>query len=151
MPDQWAGAIAAAVALPKLAIISVHNTYDSVQKVLNTTVGTRFLKSIPGKINLCVCILEDNIYGGQMNNVGDSIPYYKHFKFMDVLRGSLNGTWGSEISSSPGVNEVHQVTYSVDFKQHPDWVGKNCSILAFIMNPDSKEIFHSAKAPVINP
>jgi hypothetical protein len=100
---------------------------------------------------LCVCILEDSIYGGQLNSVpGDSIPYYKHFCFMDVLRGSVNGSWGDLLTTDPDENTIITKDYTFLFNTQPTWIPGNCNIVAFLMNSETKEILHAAKMPVVN-
>lgn len=150
-PSEWAGAISGSVILPKLAIISIQNNYNPGTKTISSAIGTRYLTDIPGKINLCVCILEDSIYGGQLNSVpGDSIPYYKHFLFMDVLRGSLNGTWGEQIAENAGTNYSISKTYTFDFTTQPKWVPGHCSLIAFILNAETKEILHASRMGVLD-
>ncbi len=148
--DEWAGAVGVSAGLPKTAIISVNNRFDAASKTLTTTIGTRFLMNLPGKINLCACILEDSIYGGQLNSKpGDSIPYIKHYLFMEVLRGSLNGSWGEQIGTDVTVNSAICKSYVFDFNNQPAWIPKHCSILAFIMDADTREIYHAAKMEVV--
>ncbi|MCK9203478.1 MAG: Omp28-related outer membrane protein [Bacteroidales bacterium] len=148
--DDWAGAVANSASMTKLAVISMNNVYNPATKILTSNIGGKFLSDISGKVNLCVCILEDSIYGGQLNSVpGDSIPYYKHFRFMDVLRGTLSGSWGEQVSENPLRNSVISRTYTFDFSTQPTWVVSHCSLVAFIMNGETKEIYHAAKKPVI--
>ncbi|MCK9220357.1 MAG: Omp28-related outer membrane protein [Bacteroidales bacterium] len=151
VPSQWAGAVSVAVKQPKLAILTIKNVYNAGTKSLAIHIGTKFLQGISGQVNLCVCILEDSIYGGQLNSVpGDSIPYYKHFCFMDVLRGSVNGSWGDLLTTDPDENTIITKDYTFLFNTQPTWIPGNCNIVAFLMNSETKEILHAAKMPVVN-
>ncbi|MEI7983042.1 MAG: Omp28-related outer membrane protein, partial [Bacteroidota bacterium] len=150
LPADWAGAIGASVALPKAAIISISNNYDSVAKILTANIGMRFLTGLSGNINLCVCVLEDSIYGGQLNSKpGDSTPIIKKFRFMDVLRGSLNGSWGELIATNPATNFSMSKPFKINFNDQPKWVARHCNIVAFIMDADTKEVYHVAKMAVV--
>jgi len=143
---DWNQAIQAAVVLPKIAIMTVKNNFNSGTKLMNTSVNVKFLAGYTGKVNLTVCILEDNIFGGQLNNVpGDSIPIIMNFKFMHVLRGSLNGSFGEEIAVNPAANTLITKSYSFDFKPKT-WVPSNCSVIAFISDADTKEVLHVVKS-----
>ncbi|MCK9423626.1 MAG: Omp28-related outer membrane protein [Bacteroidales bacterium] len=152
LPGEWAGAIGASVALPKLAIISINNKYDLNTKTLTSAIGVRFLQNVTGKINLCVCLLEDSIFSGQLNaKPGDSIPIIKHFRFMDVLRGSLNGSWGEPIGTNVSTNFNLSKSFIYKFSDQPKMIPKHCSILAFILDADTKEIYHAAKMVILKP
>jgi hypothetical protein len=143
---DWNQAIQTAVELPKMAVMTVNNTYNSQTKLLNTKVDVKFLLSYTGKVNLTVCILEDSIYGGQLNNVpGDSMPIIKNFRFMHVLRGSLNGSFGEEIATNPASTALITKSYSFDFADK-SWVPAHCSVIAFISDSETDEVLHVAKS-----
>jgi hypothetical protein len=146
--SEWNEAVKVAVTLPKVARIKIQNTFDNQNKLLDSGVDVKFLLSYTGRINLTVCILEDSIYGGQLNNVKeyDSVPIIKNFRFMHVLRGSLNGSFGEEIATNPASNKEISKTYSVDFNAK-SWVPEHCSVIAFITDADTKEILEVAKSP----
>lgn len=147
LPPDWAGAIEYATALPKVAIMTVSNSWDNTSKTLNSKVQVRFLESYTGKVTLTVCILEDNIINGQLNNdpKTDSVPIIKQYRFMHMLRGSLNGTFGEEIATDPAANALFSKLYSNNLADKP-WVFSNCSVLAFISDDNTKEVLHVAKS-----
>ena len=151
VPSEWSNAIQAALKLPREAYMSVTNTYDSQSKTLSSKVDTKFLIGYASPVNLCVCIVEDSIYGGQENSVaGDSIPIIKNFRFMHILRGSINGTYGEQIAASPAANAIVSKTYSFDFNTKT-WVPGHCSVIAFISDAATSEVLHVAKSPVVKP
>jgi len=149
--SEWNEAVRNAVTLEKIAYVSVKNTYDDEQKLLATKVDVRFLQSYTGKVNLTVCILEDSIYSGQLNNVPpDSIPIIKHFRFMHILRGALNGSFGEEIADNPASGALVTRTYSVDFNSK-SWVPGHCSVIAFVSDAGTKEVLQVAKSAELKP
>jgi hypothetical protein len=143
---DWNEAVKVAAGLPKISFMKVTNTYNSQSKILTTKVDVKFLENYQGKVNLTVCILEDDIYGGQLNNIPpDSIPIIKNFRFMHVLRGSLNGSFGEEIAVNPATGLLITKSYSQDFTS-TGWVPEHCSVIAFISDAGSKEVLHVAKS-----
>jgi hypothetical protein len=151
VPSEWNNAIIEALKLPKAAVMSMNNTFDTQNKTLSTRVDTKFLIGLTVPVNLCVCIIEDSIYGGQENSVaGDSIPIIKNFRFMHLLRGSVNGTFGEAIAASPSAGEAVTKNYTFDFSDK-NWVPGHCSTIAFISNADTKEVLHVIKSPVVRP
>ena len=144
--SEWNEAVQVAVLLPKVAIITVHNTFNSQSRILNTQVAVKFILSYSGKVNLTVCILEDSIFGGQLNIIPpDSTPIIKNFRFMHVLRGSLNGSFGEEIVTNPTSGSLITKSYTCDFSSGL-WKSENCSVIAFITDADTKEVLHVVKS-----
>jgi hypothetical protein len=145
--DQWGQAVKAAVVLPKIAIMTAHNTFNPATKLLNTKIEVNFLLGYTGKVNLTVCILEDSIYGGQLNIIPpDSTPIIKNFRFMHMLRGALTGSFGDEIVTNPVAGALISKSYSFDFGT-TTWVPEHCSVIAFISDADTKEVLHVTKSP----
>lgn len=152
--SDWNSAMQDAFKLPKAAIMTVNNTYNSQTKLLSTKVDVKFLMSFTGKVNLSVCLLEDSIYGGQRNNVaGDSIPLIKHFRFMHMLRcslklGAIESPFGDEIATNPAANDLITKVYSGDFNGK-NWVPGHCTVIAFISDASTNEVLHIAKSSYI--
>ena len=151
LPSDWNNAIDSVLKLPKAAIMVLNNTYNSANRTVSIQVDTKFLLGFTSPVNLCVCILEDSIHGGQLNSIKpDSTPIIKNFTFMHILRGSVNGSFGEEIAASPAANAIYSKTYSFDFTPK-SWVPAHCSVIAFIMDAGTREVLHVTKSPVIRP
>jgi thiol-disulfide isomerase/thioredoxin len=77
---------------------------------LNITTKTIFFKELNGKYNLAVYVTEDGVSYNQ-DRITQPSPFMKVHNH--VLRGSANGTWGSEIVSSSTVkNQEIDGTYT---------------------------------------
>jgi hypothetical protein len=148
-PTDWTSAIQYCVTLPKVAIMTVHNSWNNTTQTATTTIQSRFLLPWANPVTLTVCVLEDSIYGGQLNNDSktDSVPIIKNYRFMHMLRGAVNGSFGEQIAVNVSANDLISKTYTVDFKDR-EWVPAHCSILAFISDEKTKEILHVAKGEV---
>ncbi|MCX6268731.1 MAG: Omp28-related outer membrane protein [Bacteroidetes bacterium] len=144
--SEWNQAVQEAIALPKVAVMTVNNSFNSQTKLLNSKVDVKFLTSYSGMVNLTVCILEDSIYGGQLNIIPpDSTPIIKNFRFMHMLRGSLNGSFGEEIAVNPSSGLLATRSFTFDFSAQ-SWVPEHCSVIAFISDAETKEVLHVAKS-----
>ena len=149
--SDWNQAAQVAVALPKVAVMTVRNNYNSQTKLMNSKVDVKFLQSYTGKLTLTVCILEDSIYGGQLNIIPpDSTPIIKNFRFMHMLRGGLNGSFGEEIAVNPASDFLASRSFSFDFSP-TSWVPGHCSVIAFISDADTREVLHVAKSADLAP
>jgi hypothetical protein len=143
LPGVWAGAVADMAKKPKAAVMSMAHSYDAVSGIIQTRIDTRFLIHAAGTYNLTVCILEDSIYGAQKNNDPkvDSVPEIRHYLFMDVLRGSINGSYGEALTSNIDTTKIISKTYQ--YQLAPGLVMKNCKIIAFVSNAATYEILHA--------
>ncbi len=147
-PKYWGNAVEDFVELPKVAIMSMNNSYDDASRMLVTKIDTRFLEKITGSVNLTVCILEDSIVSPQKNNdplVGP-VPVIEHYIYMDMLRDNVSSIWGDELSTSADVNVAVSKTYS--FHMNEAWVAEHCSVLAYISDATTNEILHAVKKKV---
>lgn len=147
-PKYWGNAVEDFVELPKVAIMSMNNTYDEATRTLVTKIDTRFLEKISGNVNLTVCILEDSIVSPQKNNdplVGP-VPVIENYVYMDMLRGNVSNIWGDALSNSPDVNTTASKTYS--FHMNESWVAEHCTVIAYISDATTNEIFHALKKKV---
>jgi hypothetical protein len=64
-----------------------------------------------------------------------------------VLRKVINGTWGTEISSS-AAND----TLSLEFYLNLDteWNSSNCEVISFIYNAATSEVIQAGEAKIKN-
>ncbi len=68
---------------------------------------------------------------------------------MNVLRGSLNGDWGEDVADGQAIvkGEKYEKSYPIVFK--PGWVAKNCHVVAFVYNTETKSILQVEEKEVI--
>ncbi len=148
-PKYWGNAVEKFVELPKLAMMSICNTYNQSSRILNTKIDTKFLEQIPGTINLTVCILQDSIISPQKNNdplVGP-VPVIENYVYMGMLRGTISSIWGDMLSSSTGKDAIVSKMYSYHLNEA--WVAEHCTVIAFISDAATNEILHAVKKPLI--
>jgi hypothetical protein len=147
-PDLWANAIDTLVNLPPQAGIKITNTYDPDEHEVIITTNTKFKEKLSGKYSITVCILEDSLISPQKNNnpeVGPT-PTIFDYVFMDVLRISVNGTWGEELTAVVDTALTYKKEYT--FTLDPTWVPKNCSIVGFVSNEETREIIQAEKVGI---
>jgi len=98
---------------------------------------------LPGSYNITVCVVEDNIISAQ-----DSASVIIHnYNFKNVLRGSVNGTYGEILTKSVDPTLTYLGRFSIPI--NTAWVAENCWILAFVSKSDTKEILQVIKKRVI--
>lgn len=132
--------------------VDITGNYNTSSRVINATVSTSFLQTVPnGDYRISLYLVEDSVIGsgpgwdqkcydatfanlhypGQYNSSTDYISAYPH---RNVLRRSLNGTWGSSgiIPNSPALNTPYTTTvsYTVPANYNPAKI----KLVAFISN-----------------
>lgn len=141
--EEWITDIASIIDQSPDLNMLIHNTYDSVSRTVNSVIYSQFLRSLTGSYNITVCVMEDNMISAQ-----DSASIIIHnYVFNDVLRGSVNGTYGEILTTSVDPSLTYMGKFSIPI--NTAWVAKNCWILAFVSKSDTKEILQVIKKKVI--
>ena len=130
---------------------TILNARDALSEEGRITVSTQFITAQSHSLNLLVCITQDSIISGQRNNdenVGET-PLIEEYVFMHMLRGSLNGNWGENISDGEPieVGTDYEKTYTVTFPD--DWIPKDCHVVAFVYHEVEKTIIQVEEAHVL--
>ena len=143
--EEWVTDIASIINQPPdLNMMIYSNTYDSTSRTVTSVIYSQFRQSLPGSYTITVCVVEDGIISAQ-----DSLTTIIHnYLFNDVLRGSVNGTYGEVLTNSVDPALTYLGRFSIQISS--SWVAKNCWILAFVSKNDvSKEILQVVKKKVI--
>ena len=130
--DDWANVVAEeVVGQPDIRLLTALE-YDDASRELKVSAYSKFLTEFSDLYNVTVCIMEDNIVGKQVGQSDDYV--HRH-----VFRGTMNGTWGTELNDAviaPETEIVKSFSIKLDEKFNVD----NCYIIAFVANRDTKEI-----------
>lgn len=147
---------------PQDAKMLVTTTLDTNKMLMNVDVKTTFLKAFPSTtLNLCVVVTEDSIVGPQKDYApppgatvvnGDERPDYE---FEHMLRGSVNGSWGSFLISNPVINDTISKSYTCYqlspwpvIPSKPKYNLKHTTVVVFIYNTANKEIIQVEKVKI---
>lgn len=127
------------------AAIQLINEYNPTAQTITTYAKVTILEEIVNKVQFCVVVTENGIVKPQLN-AGVIVPDYTH---NHVLRGSLNGNYGVPLTSNGLVvnGETYLKGYRVSLRNR-DWVASNCSIVAYLIDMETKEIIQATEAKV---
>lgn len=106
---KWAAVVPLALSDPFVLKMDVNTEYDTTVRALNVFVKAKFLQAYSNDVKIVALITEDNIVGIQ-DDKGVKIEEYE---FEHMMRGTLNGTWGTDLKLKPIVTND---TVSVAFK-----------------------------------
>lgn len=150
-PQKWAETIDPLLMEPAKALITISNDFDNDNNTLTTKVLTDFQESVEGNYKLIVCITQDNLVAPQKNNnpeIGET-PIDENYVHNHVLRGSLNGSWGEDLSATGtiDVGVTYEKSYSIEFVSA--WIPADCHVVAFVYNEDNKTVVQVEELAVL--
>jgi hypothetical protein len=116
--------------------IGIETAYDSTSRQLDTDVQLDFAGDLIGTYKLSVYLVEDSIVKWQKDY--DASPSdVENYVHREVLRGSMNGTYGDIIGNTvAGESVVRSYTTTLN----SGWDAGHMSLVAFLYNDATKEI-----------
>ena len=153
---DWPTNVAAELAKPATAKLTITNTYNSATRSLNCSVNSTFLyDTLTGPAyKLVVAVIQDSIISDQLNS-GTYVTNYVH---RHVLRDNINGPWGDNlVTGSIVANAVINKSYTYTFPVNYPATGgpsstscdiNQCYIVAYIYNNGTKEVIQVEEAKV---
>lgn len=140
--QKWEEAIKSLLKEKPKMLINLNNGYDSVTREITSNVEIKFLEDSKPNYALAMYIVEDSIVQYQQDDRRRP-PDVWDFVHDDILRGSMNGTWGTIISDNPipaGTTIQRQFKYTIP--QEKDWRPHQIKIMAFVHDhQNSYEIY----------
>jgi hypothetical protein len=110
-------------------------------------VQTEYIVNTSRNLKIAIYITQDSIYGYQKNNNSSygSVPDIANYTFMHVLRGSVNGTWGTILSTGSVAAGTKKIVSYKTFLD-PAWEDDLCNIVAVVYDSDTYEIVQVQEA-----
>jgi hypothetical protein len=149
-PNEWAGVISSALAVEPSMDLQLIVDYDPSDRKICAHTKAYFLQTLDRNLKLEAVIIEDSIVATQKNNdasigeVGDILD----FVHMHVVRGTLNGTWGSTLATVGTANPATAIK-TLQSVLPADCKPKNCHIVVFVFDEDTKEVLQAAETPLV--
>ena len=137
--DLWPSAVSSRIiSQPTLEIELTKAKLDATNRTMSFETNIKATSEIAGNISVIYWLIEDGIVGTQ-NYYGTYINDYTH---NHVLRKSLNGLWGENVSVSVGSDYQKANSFTIDKN---NWNLTNCSVVAVVIDSDTKEILTANK------
>jgi thiol-disulfide isomerase/thioredoxin len=112
-------------------------------------VTATFKKAYAGNIKVIVALTEDSVIGPQLDyrtNVRNPNYVFNH-----MLRGAINGTWGTMLKKGPAeIDDEVTVSFS-NFRLRAPWRHKNLHVVAFAYDETSREVLEAEEAKLTGP
>lgn len=142
---DWPNNVSSILAEASPVNVGLLATYDTLTQLLTVQVEIYYTDSSTTANTLYVHLLEDGIIAGQS---GSTDPNYVH---NHVFRENLTiDQWGDIIPLAPLPARFHQATFTFD-NSAGAYNMKNCSVMAFVRDPSTEEIYTGTSGHVTDP
>lgn len=143
--SEWEQALGQFSQQPAIAAIQIINEFAGNSLTVHTK--TTFLTEYESSVKLALFVIEDGIVSPQIDG-SETIEDYVHDH---MLRGSLNGTYGTFISADGTVaaDTGYTKSYQLSCDGKP-WDIAHCSIVAILMDASTHEVLQVEKCPFLN-
>jgi hypothetical protein len=131
--DSWAQFAIQELKKPANLKIGLKTSYSSETKTIGADIEIKYLNAQSNQNQyLAVYLVEDSIVGYQTwyNHTPEDNEDYVHH---NVLRGSMNGTWGEKLSNENiSANQVFNKHYEFQIPNNVNWRAKKFKVVAFV-------------------
>jgi len=144
-PDSWRNTIQSQKDISPKAAIQLQADFVSEDNVINIHTATQFQENLTGNYQLVILIVESNIISPQEDydqNPTEVEDYHHHH----VLRAAVTEAMGNTIASNPSANSLKTTSYS--FPLNSQWDGQNCTVVAYLIDPNNQEIVNATEYDV---
>lgn len=125
-------------------IIKIDQDYNAGTRTVTADIEIEYNEAGNNNQNLVFYIVEDSIKNWQLYypqcsptgaNYETADYYHRH-----VLRGSVNGTWGEQVSGSTNIPKGTKITKTYSKVLDPSWNDKQIYLVAFVHDNVTKEV-----------
>lgn len=125
--------------------INIVPGYEESKSQLNASVTVTFLDKVNDEHIVSVFLTEDKLVSTQLNDNQDiGEAFMNGYEHNNVLRGTMNRTWGEVFQMPIEENKAYTFSYK-NYKIPKEWDIKNMSIIAFVTNKITKEVLQVEK------
>ncbi len=152
--NSWQTLVASNLYQPQSAKLDITSWFKTDSMLLTVKVKTTFLASQQEDVKICFVLTEDNIKGHQQDYSPPSGACIKNsdedtcYVFNNVLRDSLNGSWGKLLKAGP-IPANDTITKQINSVKITKCGNLNNShLIVFVYNDYTKEILQIEKLKV---
>lgn len=145
--SNWGALVSTTLKEPFVLKLDAYTEYDTSLRALNASVKATFKSAYPNPTRLCLVLTEDQIIGSQTDyrKSPDLNPTYE---FNHVLRGALNGSWGSVLRSGSVLAGDTARVSSKDFKVNSSFKDRHLALVAIAFDELTREVLQVDKLKI---
>lgn len=136
----WASKAAELLAIPPEAFIWITPDYNPTSRSLSISVKTKILQNIDENLSLAIYITEDSIISAQKDYDQISDPLIPNYVHRHMLRGNINGTWGSTLSAATNYGIGEEFTTIGNYIIPTEWNADHIAVVTVLYRTATKEV-----------
>lgn len=145
--STWSSLVNNALKTAFILKLDMFTAYDSTVRALNTRIKATFKTAYPNPTKLCLVIYEDHIVGAQTDyrKSPDLVPQYE---FNHVLRGSINGSWGIDLTTKASVSGDTLSVSANNFNLKSEFKDRNIVVAVIAYDALTREVLQVDKLKI---
>ncbi len=149
----WPASVAVAKNDPFIVRVELTTNYDTSAKALNVKTKLKFAATYANDVKLNLVVMQDSLVGDQKDYSVNPDHVYD-YKFMHMLRGDINGSWGVTAKLAPiAVNDsavVENNNFSVNslFTPQIPFNDKKLYVVAIVYDAITREVLQVEKVKI---
>lgn len=138
--SSWGSAVADIIGRPAdMEVLFDTVVFNAGTNTVQTDVKVALVNSVNANVNLTVYLTEDHVVDWQLDSQSNppDVEFYDH---RHVLRGNLNGTWGTSLFTGiAAAGDTLSASFSYTLPPNV-LVPANCSLVAYVYDTDTFEV-----------
>lgn len=152
-PSGWASAVSSLLdtdgdskvdTLKPAVDIEIDPSYNSTSRTVTADINLEYLEAGNNNHHVVLYVVEDSITNWQLFYAQcspTSVAYdEQNYVHRHVLRGSVNGTWGEQVSANTTIPVGTKITKTYTKVLDPSWNDKQIYLVAFVHDNVTKEV-----------
>lgn len=146
----WSSHVATELAIPQDIDIQLQNFWNPADSSLCSFYFVEALNNLNANYKICMFVMEDSMVHWQedyMASPSIEVEFYTH---RHVLRGSLNGSWGTAVNSNATITDGDSFIDGYSIKINPAiWNINQLYVVAFVYNATTYEVIQAEELKMI--
>jgi len=156
LPNQaWTTAVPKGLKDPMYVKLDMSTEYDTTARALNVSVKGTFLSSFANATKIIVIFMEDGLVGKQKDGSKD----IEEYEFEHVMRGDINGTWGTDFrTAAAAIGDTVRVNFNnfplpasisgISAKAPTPVNDRKVTVIAFVYDVTNKTVLQAEKVKI---
>lgn len=136
----WASKAAELLALTPDAFMWITPDYNQTSRSLSVSVNTKILQNIEESLSLAIYLTEDSIISAQKDYDQTPDPLIPNYVHRHMLRGNINGTWGTLLSAATNYGTGEEFTTTGSITIPAEWNEEHVSVVTVLYRTATKEV-----------
>lgn len=147
----WSSKVATVLATPQEMDIQIKNFWNTTgDSTLCSFYFVEALSNLTGNYKICMFLTEDSIVKWQKDYLGFPSTDIELYLHEHVLRGSLNGSWGTAVNTSTSITDGDSFIDGYSMAINPtNWDINHLYVVAFVYNATTYEVVQAESQKVI--